>query len=59
MSDCVLLMYYLIVWLIDGRKNTDAVEENPLLKMAAMFSGGSGNTAEHVEDILRQDVHPI
>jgi len=55
-------------WLLATVLNIPAVEiapsetapdNNPLLKVAGIFSGGPGDSAERVEEILAAEVSPV
>lgn len=45
-------------WLLDSVLQTEdrANKKNPLLQVAGIFNGGSGNSAEQIEEILAYEI---
>ena len=62
----VLLAHWLLATVLNIPVDTAPDEEvesesddTPLLKVAGIFSGGPGNSAERVEEILEAEVSPV
>lgn len=50
-------------WLLDtvleSKSQGDIEDKNPLLRVAGLFSGGPGDTAERAEEILADEVNSV